>query len=357
MVRVPAETMVVYGMNPTTNGERRLTEVDAATRSLNILTAVVVAAAGMLFAPKYGTWFSGFAAVPLVYWTIRMSPLGGFGSLRSWNVAMVAAMAGAIAGGALMSGGADSPVVFFAGTIALVAHALFAHVGRCCGLGVGSLLVLAGIDIGLGRSIEPAVFVSAILIATYLPFFVDRMVRVEQFQRYRAVVDQLTGCLNRHALDTRSMELEEQALRTDSEVSVIVFDLDHFKRVNDEHGHGTGDRVLAHVADVARKHLRRFELVYRLGGEEFAVLLPGAKPEVGFRLAENMRAGIEAEPLDGISLTASFGVASAVAPFEVARVLEVADQRLYTAKSLGRNLVVSGGNEPESSVSGIEGMV
>lgn len=347
----------MQGLNTTSTGARRLAEVDSATRSLNIITAVVVAGAGMLFAPMYGTWFSGFAAVPLLYWTIRMSPLGAHGSLRSWNIAMVAAMAGSIAGGALMSGGADSPVVFFAGIIALVAHALFDHVERCGGLGVGSLLGLACVDLGLGRSIEPVVFVSAILIAAYLPFFVDRMVRVEQFQRQRAVVDQLTGCLNRHALDTRSMELEAQAVHTDSEVSVIVFDLDHFKRVNDEHGHGTGDRVLAHVANVARRHLRRFELIYRLGGEEFAVLLPGAKLAVAARLAENLRIGIESAPMDEVSVTASFGVASAAAPFEVHNVIEVADQRLYIAKALGRNRVVSCNAEPESSAVAVKGMV
>ncbi|MFK7917573.1 MAG: diguanylate cyclase [Ilumatobacter sp.] len=342
------------GHSITTSQTRRLAEVDAAMRSLNIAMAFIVAGSGAVFAPMYGIWFSLFAAVALAYWALRLSPLGRIGSVRTWNIAMLAAMGGSIAGAALLSGGADSPVVFFAGIIALVAHALFAHLGRCCGLGVGSLIVLAGIDIGLGRSIEPAVFVSAVVIAGYLPFFVDRMVRVEQFQRRRAVVDQLTGCLNRHALDARSMELEAQGLRTDSEISVILFDLDHFKNVNDEHGHGVGDRVLAHVAYETRRHLRRFELVYRLGGEEFAVLLPGAKPIVAERLAENIRAGIEGVPMGGVLVTASFGVASELAPFEVDHVMAVADRRLYAAKALGRNRVVSRDHASDSTIIGAD---
>jgi diguanylate cyclase (GGDEF)-like protein len=319
---------------------RRLGEVDAVLRSLNVVMAGVVAASAALFMPRFGTAFAFFACVPLLYWIVRSSPLGMFGGVRMWNIALVTAMVGSIGGAASMSGGADSPVVYFVGVIALLAHALFAHRGRCAALGVGSILFLGGIDLWLGRPVDPVVFLCALVIAGYLPMFVDRLVRLEQLQRSRAIVDHLTGCLNRHALDARSIELEEQGRRTEAELAVIMFDLDHFKEINDRYGHGVGDRVLAHVANVTRGQLRRFELVYRIGGEEFAILLPGVGLSFASAIAEKIRTTIESSPMDEISVTASFGVVACAAPFSIGQAIEAADHRMYVAKSLGRNQVV-----------------
>ena len=96
--------------------------------------------------------------------------------------------------------------------------------------------------------------------------------------REAAVIDPLTGMLNRSALKSRTNELEHQAQLNSEQVGVIVADLDHFKAVNDTHGHATGDQVLQETAYRLRRELRAFDLAYRLGGEEFLLLLPGASP-------------------------------------------------------------------------------
>ena len=320
-------------------------EVDAQLRPLDIATGVVLAVCGALLTPRLGFAFAIFCGSPLALWLIRLSPLGARSSVRWWTLLMTACSAIVVVGGASLTGGADSPVMFFVGFVSLASHARFSHLVRSTLLGVGIIVAIVAVDLWLGRSIDPLIFLSALVIAGYLPLFVERMVRMEQAQRRRAVLDQLTGCLNRHALDARSTELEQQGERSGADLSVILFDLDHFKRVNDEFGHGVGDRVLAHVAYEARKHLRRFELVYRLGGEEFAILLPGAPLTVATDMAEKIRVAIETSDTSGIQhgieVTASFGVATATSPFVVSNAIDVADRRMYAAKRRGRNCVVS----------------
>ncbi len=97
----------------------------------------------------------------------------------------------------------------------------------------------------------------------------------ELHHRSEAILDPLTGLLNRHALAPRFVEISMQARLTRQPVCLLLCDVDNFKAINDQHGHDCGDAVLRDVAYALRKHLRSFELVYRLGGEEFLVVLPG----------------------------------------------------------------------------------
>ena len=148
--------------------------------------------------------------------------------------------------------------------------------------------------------------------------------------------------LNRKALTVRFAELADQAALTDGWVSVIECDLDHFKRVNDRYGHGRGDAVLKDAAYALRKNLRSFELIYRLGGEEFLILLPGVGAPEAAQTAERVRAGIERSAPGGLPVTASFGVAAARGSdvgFEP--LFKRADGALYRAKREGRNRVAS----------------
>jgi diguanylate cyclase (GGDEF)-like protein len=167
--------------------------------------------------------------------------------------------------------------------------------------------------------------------------------------RGASVVDPLTGLLNRNALEARTVELEIQAAATGEPVSVIVCDIDHFKRVNDEHGHVAGDIVLREATYRIRQCLRAFESAYRFGGEEFVVLLPGVELEETARIAERIAHAVRSEPLDGISLTLSIGVASSAGGerFEYARTFQRADAALLAAKRAGRDRVeVAGGGQP-----------
>ena len=168
------------------------------------------------------------------------------------------------------------------------------------------------------------------------------LMRSDIQHRSDAVIDQLTGMLNRKALSTRSEELAEQALISGDPIGMIVCDLDHFKRINDTHGHSVGDDVLQEVAYTLRKHLRAFDLAYRLGGEEFLILLPGSDLGRSVELAEGRRRRVAADPYAGsVPVTMSFGVSASGQgePFDYQEVFSEADAALYRAKRGGRNQV------------------
>jgi diguanylate cyclase (GGDEF)-like protein len=123
-------------------------------------------------------------------------------------------------------------------------------------------------------------------------------------------------------------------------VSVVVADIDHFKRINDGNGHAVGDAVLRDVAYEMRRNLRTFELLYRLGGEEFLLLLPGADGDDAARVAETLRAAIEELRPAGLPVECSFGVATAHDDaIAFGPLLKAADAALYDAKHQGRNRV------------------
>jgi len=160
--------------------------------------------------------------------------------------------------------------------------------------------------------------------------------------RNAAVLDGLTGMLNRTALAARTTEIEHQARVTGEPISVVLIDIDHFKSVNDTHGHGVGDAVLRDVAYRLRKELRAFDLAYRLGGEEFAVILLGSDETHGVELAERLRRAVCGDPIGGLQITISLGVVSAAGPeqpFVWQDAYHRADAALYLAKQSGRNRV------------------
>jgi diguanylate cyclase (GGDEF)-like protein len=166
------------------------------------------------------------------------------------------------------------------------------------------------------------------------------LMRSDLQHRSASIIDPLTSMLNRNALGARVAELSHQARVVQQPIGLIVADLDHFKAVNDTHGHGVGDAVLRDVAYCLRKRLRAFDLAYRLGGEEFLVLLPGADARESAALAEDLRETILASHHGGVAVTMSFGVsASPPSSFDYDDVFEAADQALYTAKAAGRNCV------------------
>ena len=132
-----------------------------------------------------------------------------------------------------------------------------------------------------------------------------------------------------------------QAARTGGSLTAVVLDLDNFKHINDEHGHARGDAVLVDVAYALRKQLRAFDLAYRVGGEEFLVLMPGVDRAGGRVVAERLRDALEHARPGELSVTASFGVAMATGnAVEFEPLFDAADKALYRAKDEGRNRVV-----------------
>jgi len=157
----------------------------------------------------------------------------------------------------------------------------------------------------------------------------------------RAVQDGLTGLWTKRHFLTQAQSLMDLSARYGEPLSLIMVDVDHFKKVNDTHGHVAGDKVLKGVAEILKKKVRGGS-AYRYGGEEMAVLLPKAELEGAVAVAERLRAAIEAHKIAGVKVTASFGVAQFEAGLtDPPALVEKADQALYKAKESGRNRVVA----------------
>lgn len=169
--------------------------------------------------------------------------------------------------------------------------------------------------------------------------------RIEAEIRCLAMFDGVTGLLNRHAfLELAERELS-RAKRIGLSFAVLMFDIDHFKRVNDRSGHSAGDRVLAAVAAASRGSLRREDLLGRYGGEEFCVLLPGTHLRQAVAVGERIREAVARLALDGMpaAVTVSIGVTLSheVGPAAVADAIDRAGQALLHAKNTGRNRVIA----------------
>jgi diguanylate cyclase (GGDEF)-like protein len=168
--------------------------------------------------------------------------------------------------------------------------------------------------------------------------------RVRDELQIMATIDGLTGVLNRRRFLEIAAEELERARRYERPLSVIAIDLDHFKDVNDRLGHAAGDDVLVALARTLQEQTRRQDAVGRLGGEEFAIILPETPSETARTLAERMCAHLRSVPVttsgEVLTVTASLGVAE-VAPTDrvVEEVLQRADQALYRAKHRGRDRV------------------
>jgi diguanylate cyclase len=161
-----------------------------------------------------------------------------------------------------------------------------------------------------------------------------------------ATIDGLTSVLNRRGLEDAAIKMQDICKRINLSMAVLLIDIDHFKKVNDTHGHLVGDDVLRHLAKVIADILRSSDVLGRYGGEEFCVFLPNTTESDALGLAERIRAGVEASPLMvnkvNIKTTVSIGVADSVrAGYDFKGLVATADSAMYGAKNGGRNRVVS----------------
>jgi diguanylate cyclase (GGDEF)-like protein len=198
----------------------------------------------------------------------------------------------------------------------------------------------------------PPVLIAPVALLAATGILSTALMRSDLEHRDEVVLDQLTGMLNRKALDRRVTELEQQSRLTGDPVALIIGDLDRFKDVNDSHGHAVGDAVLRDVAYTIRKRLRAFDFAYRIGGEEFLILVPGADREVAATLAESVRDDLESSSFSGVSVSMSFGVGATEPgePLDYQAVFCGADRALYEAKRNGRNRVVVDTGETPAAV-------
>ena len=244
--------------------------------------------------------------------------------------------------GAGLSGGAESPALPWMILPVATAAARFRPTVVVAGAGI-TAAAMAGVSLAVdaqGVVDDPTRLISAITLLIGLTAITTALMEGELEHRDRAVLDPLTGLLNRASLEARVREIEEQAHLTGGAVSLVVLDLDRFKRVNDTFGHERGDAVLRDVAYEIRKSLRSFEQVYRIGGEEFLVLLPGVPLVEAVQLAERVREAVSEANPGGLAMSISAGVAAgAGGDIRYDELFRAADGAMLDAKRAGRDRV------------------
>lgn len=274
-----------------------------------------------------------------------------------WVAGAWAALPALLAASVLLTGGVTSPALVW---FALPAVTLgFRFEPR--GMVVGTVYVLA-MFLGAGILPDPhaaweqrqqLIAVTALIVSTVI--LTGALVESDRAHRRRSTLDPLTGLFNRNALEQRLAELNGQPCNPAEGTShaFLLCDLDHFKRVNDQFGHAAGDAVLQDVAYTMRATLRAGDSIYRVGGEEILVMLPGAGHGEAMEIAERLRVAVRERHPAGVAVSLSIGVAVAEpGSVDTDDLLARADAALYAAKAEGRNLVYADsweGAEPTSS--------
>jgi diguanylate cyclase (GGDEF)-like protein len=254
---------------------------------------------------------------------------------------------------------ATASLTLFMSAIMIVRHR---EVTRAAEWAAAASLVLFGLAQGVAASIAlmqgaggDAVYESVYMHYNYLMLpsgymamgmFVLFMLTSDLSEQMKAIAirDQLTGVMNRHGLIERSEVAFSKFQRNNLPVSIIMIDIDRFKHINDEHGHAVGDAALVHFADLLKDGRHRDDILARVGGEEFALVLPGYDLTSTMRIADALCTRIEATSMSlgriKLKMTASFGVATLSKKDDrLSDAIDRADRALYRSKHAGRNQV------------------
>ena len=250
-----------------------------------------------------------------------------------------------IAVSVLLSGGVESPLLslmvvpVFTQAVCFRPQVTLAWVSTSGLLAVGAV-VAADVLAPVPASPKLLSVVSHLALLFCLALAARDLASSDVSSRDEAVLDPLTGLFNRKALEKHFADARARARRVDGEIGMVMCDLDRFKDVNDTYGHVRGDLVLTELATQLRESVRESDLIYRLGGEEFLVLLPDHGTAAAAAVAERVRAHISAHPLADLPIRISAGVTSARGrAIDFTRMAREADGALYDAKRGGRNRV------------------
>jgi diguanylate cyclase (GGDEF)-like protein len=327
---------------------QRMLDMDARLAPVRRLSLAILAGSLLIMGPWLGWWTLVPVLAPAWLFAVADRYIA---KARKPEYMMFAAWVGTqvvLAIAVALSGGPEVATMSWFAIAVVTLASRFSNRGIAAGIAVTFVLMLAvafGVNAHAVVQNPTRVIAPAALILT-VTLFSFALMQSDVEHRSRAVVDELTGMLNRAALAGRVDELAQQSTITGLSVGMVVADIDHFKQINDSRGHKVGDAVLQDVAYLMRKQLRAFDLAYRLGGEEFLVLLPGADRAQAATVAETLRDAIQQEPLGGgVEVTISCGVAASVAGarFDYESVFAEADGALYEAKRSGRNRVCEAG--------------
>ncbi len=338
---------------PTELDRARVVDASARVRRIRMIGSGAVGAALLIAAPWVGWWpLLLFALSLLNFLNVerRIDSSAHPELVSAWAIVITMLLIGA---GVVLSGGTHSPVLpWMALPVAMVA-ARFRLQVVLAALVLTVAIVLAS-TLGAhpqGTIDHPAPLIATLALLAGIVSIVWALQAAELHHRDEAIIDPLTGLFNRNALIPRFAELSHQARMSRQPVCLLLCDIDNFKAVNDEHGHDRGDAVLRDMAYQVRKRLHSFELVYRLGGEEFLIVLPGVDSAAGCGVAERLRGALEHGEPAGVAITVSIGVSAAGGEeMEYEALFKAADDALYEAKRAGRNRVFSStGGEQERS--------
>jgi diguanylate cyclase (GGDEF)-like protein len=338
----PTTWLISDGMD-----RERMLDMDHLVAPVRRRSFVVIAIALLVCGPWLGWWTIAPLVLAAIVFRIADVTLKRVSHPEYLLFAAWTASQLMIAGSVAVTGGPSSPAMAWFAIPIVTLSARFPARGVVLGLGVTVAMMVAvsfGVDAHAVLA-KPPLLIMPLALTIGVAILSTALMQSDVIHRSEAVIDPLTGMLNRNSLKDRTFELSHQSERTGQPVGLIAGDLDHFKHVNDSYGHATGDAVLQDVAYLLRKQLRAFDLAYRIGGEEFLVLLPGADLEQTAAMAERLRRGVQADTVGGgLRVTMSFGVSASSEhrAFDYKSICAEADAALYEAKREGRNRVCGG---------------
>lgn len=337
---------------PTESDRARMLEAGSLVRWTRVWVSLLVAIATAAAGPWIGWWPTLFGALTAIQVGTLERRTTKSARPERYVAASFLSTAFFASCGAATSGGPQSPLLFFIALPAILMANRFRRPVVLAGLAV-TLLITWGGSIAVDPQSfldDPVMVMVASATIVGVVIFTLSLSDTEMALRADARFDHLTGLLNRASLQPRFAELRSQAHATGGSIALVVYDLDCFKSVNDDLGHDRGDAVLRDTAHLLRRHLRAFDLVYRLGGEEFAVVLPGVGVAEAFEIAQRQRESIEEARPGGVPITISGGVASASGcDVSWETLYHRADTALYCAKREGRNRIVVAEDEALSA--------
>jgi diguanylate cyclase (GGDEF)-like protein len=312
-------------------------------RTIRRVGSMAVGSALVISAPWIGWWTLPLFAVSAINFTIVDRRMGKSPHPERVSASAIVITLLLMGIGVALSGGPHSPALPWLVLPAGMVAARFRPQVVITGL-VLTVIVILTVTLGVAPTAtvnDPVPVIATLALLTGVVSIVWALQAAELHHRDEAILDPLTGLLNRNALLPRFLEISYQARLTHQPVCMVLCDVDNFKSINDEYGHDCGDAVLRDIAYELRKHLRSFELVYRLGGEEFLIVLPGITLPAAKIAAERLREAVEQLRPTGILVTISLGLSSGVGESVVYDTMfKAADDALYEAKRNGRNRVV-----------------
>ncbi len=325
----------------------RLLDMQVRLRPYRLTTFAILAVALASVSSEIGWWWVAPLSVGLVGFVVADRFMRSSTRPELWVAAAWGMLPLLLADAVVVTGGAESPALMLFALPAVTLGARFDLRGTVVGTAFILALILVstfGFDPATAATHHQSVIAAAAVVLCTV-ILSGALVESERAHRRGATLDSLTGLCNRNALEQRLAELDGQSSSEAEGFShaLLLCDIDHFKRVNDQLGHAAGDAVLQEIAYAMRAALRAGDSIYRVGGEEILIILPGADEAAAVEIGERLRQEVRGRRPVGVAVTISVGIAvSKPGRVDTDDLVARADAALYAAKSAGRDTVVVG---------------